>query len=104
MTSNSSKSEKALYMLMDQVEKLIDRKLEQRKKKSVTVRPVIAYKHVGDNKYLISLDGHEYKVWNGTGVELKECQNVWLMIPHGRMNDMFIFALREKTGRKQSIL
>lgn len=93
---NSAESEKALDILLKQVEKLIDRKIEEQRKKRVTVRPVIAYKHMGDNYYKIRLDGYEYKVWNGTGVELKECQNVWLMIPHGRMEDMFIFALRHR--------
>ncbi len=95
MTTNSELVTRALDVLMHEIERLIDRKIEIQRKKRVTVRPVVAYKHVGDNKYLIALDGYEYKVWNGTGQDLKECQRVWLMIPHGRMEDMFIFALRK---------
>ena len=81
--------------LLKTIETVVDRKLLEHKKKQTAFRPVVAYKPVGDNKYLIALDGHEYKVWNGTGVELKECQRVWLAIPHGRMEDMFISALRK---------
>lgn len=82
-------------MFMNEIERLIDNKLAEFKKKQTAIRPVVAYKLIGDNKYLIALDGHEYKVWNGTGIELKECQRVWLMIPHGRMEDMYICGLRK---------
>lgn len=81
--------------LVELIETVVDRKFQEYKKKQTSVRPVVAYKPVGDNKYLINLDGYQYKVWNGIGVDLEECQRVWLMIPHGRMEDMFICGLRK---------
>ena len=93
--NNTNINDNAIKVLLKEVEKLIDRKLEERKNKQVSVRPVVAYKHMGDNLYLINLDGYQYKVWNGTGIELKECEKVWLMIPHGRLEDMFICGLRK---------
>ena len=64
-------------ILIKTIDLIVNRKLEEYKKKQTSVRPVVAYRHEGDNMYLIALDGHEYKVWNGTGVELEECQRVW---------------------------
>lgn len=82
-------------MLIKAIETIIDRKLEERKKKETTIRPSIAYKALGNNLYLCPLDGHEYKVWNGTGIELNASQNIWITIPHGRMEDMYICGLRK---------
>ena len=82
-------------ILRKAMEIIVDRKFEEHKKKQTSIRPVVAYKSLGDNMYLIALDGYEYKVWNGLGVDLKPCQKAWLMIPHGRMEDMFICGIRK---------
>lgn len=82
-------------ILIKTISIIVDRKLEENKKKQTSIRPVVAYKALGNNMYLIALDGYEYKVWNGLGVDLAPCQKVWLMIPHGRMEDMFICGIRK---------
>ena len=93
--NNTNINDNAIKVLLKEVEKLIDRKLEERKNKQTSIRPSIAYKALGNNLYLCPLDGYEYKIWNGTGIELKACQKVWITIPHGRMEDMYICGLRK---------
>ena len=93
--SNSNIEEQAYKTFMRDIEKLIDGKIEERKKKQVSVRPSIAYKALGNKMYLCPIDGYEYKVWNVLGIDLKPCQKVWILIPHGRVEDKFICGLRK---------
>ena len=82
-------------ILINTIETIIDRKFEENKKKQTQIRPTTVIKYNGDNTYSVILDGFEYKAWNGTGKDISLYQNVWVAIPHGRLEDMHIYSLRK---------
>lgn len=46
-----------------------------------------------DGTYTIVKDKKQYNVKNGLPVKLSLGQNVWVMIPHSSIKDMFIYAI-----------
>jgi len=86
--------EKVSNLLVKTLETIVDRKFEEYKKKETKVRPTSVLKANGNGTYQIVLDGHTYNVPCSLGIDLKPCQNVWLMIPHGRMEWMHIYGIR----------
>lgn len=77
------------------IEKYVDKKFEEYKKKETKIRPTNVFKVNDNGTYQVILDGHIYNVPCALGMELKPCQNVWLMIPHGRMEWMHIYGIRK---------
>ena len=47
---------------------------------------------VKDNKYKVVVNGAEYWVKDGIGLDLKIGTPVWLYKPNGNINQMFIMA------------
>ena len=86
--------EKISDLLLKTIETVVERKFEEYKKKETKIRPTSVFKVNDNGTYQVILDGHIYNVPCSLGIELKPCQNVWLAIPHGRMEWMHIYGLR----------
>ena len=82
-------------ILINAIETIVDRKFTEKQKKQTQIRPTTVIKNNDDNTYSVLLDGYEYKAWNGTGNDISLYQNVWVVIPHGRLEDMHIYSLRK---------
>ena len=78
--------------LLSAFERLIDEKINKNK---TQIRPTSVISVNSNGTYKIVLDGHTYNVPCSLGIDLKPCQNVWLMIPHGRMEWMHIYGIRK---------
>ncbi len=48
--------------------------------------------NIDHDKYEVQIDGNYYWVKNGVGVNLNVGDHVWVHIPNGNMNEMFIMA------------
>ena len=48
--------------------------------------------NIDHDQYKILIDGNAYWVKNGVGINLNVGDLVWLHIPNGNMNEMFIMA------------
>ena len=47
---------------------------------------------ISGDKYKVRINTSEYWVKNGVGIELSIGSQVWVHIPNGKLNDMFIMA------------
>lgn len=46
------------------------------------------------NKYQVKIDNSTYWIKNGVDIEINVGNQVWIHIPNGKMNEMFIMAKR----------
>ena len=85
-------NDKAISTIVECMSKLIDKKLETFQ--CTKVFPSTIYSVNADKTYTIIKDKNKYDVKNGLGVDLNIGQSVWVMIPNGKMKDMFVCGVR----------
>lgn len=82
-------------ILQKAIETAVNRKFEEEKKKQTLIRPTTICKVNTDGTYQVILDGYNYNVQSSLDIKLKPYQNVWVIIPHGKMEWMHIYGIRK---------
>lgn len=88
------KNTSAIDKLITSISYMIDAKCKNLYYDKTFLSVVVAVADKG--KYLILKDGQNYPVTNATNAEFKVGDNVWVKIPSGLLENMFICGIKRK--------
>ncbi len=79
--------------LQDEILKTIEISIQKYKNTCIQSRDVSSIvTNINNDKFEVDIDGVKYWIKNGVDISLSTGDHVWVHVPNGNMNEMFIMA------------